>query len=117
MVDPLTRNRTQRFAVLNGCAPEIVRMSELAPFTDLFIVTVVELDENSMPYPLRGRYALSQPPEPRRFTVKYADGPVAVQRYENSASACARAASPLSCDRAYAPDVLVTVRRPAFASL
>ena len=49
--------------------------------------------------------------------MKYADDPVALQRYENSASVLARAASPLSCARAYAPDVLFTVSRPLFVSV
>ena len=49
MVDPLTRSRTHRFAVLSGCAPEMERTSDDTPLTDLLTVTVVELDENSTP--------------------------------------------------------------------
>jgi hypothetical protein len=78
IVEPLTRIRTHCFAVVTWPDDDTVARSVVVPFTAFVTVTVFELDENSTPYPLRGRYAFVQPPDPRRFTLKYAEAPVAL---------------------------------------
>ena len=69
-VEPLTRMRTHCFAVVICAGAETVARFVVAPFTAFITVIVFELDENSTPYPARGRYAFVQPPDPRRFTLK-----------------------------------------------